>query len=162
MIAMDVDDPRLARMTDPDAWAGNYLPPWRWRLSSGELGPEYGPETLHDYLAAWTRYDESFHSGRGLWDETEIPRVKRKRERARAERADAAPVAAYLCRWSHEVPARELEVYALYYQSGLSRAGVARRLGIDERAVYAALKSLRRRVSAILAARVRASRSGRI
>src|SRR5512146_1849755 len=121
---------------DPSEWNGLLLcPPWRARLPDGRLGPWYGPGSPEEYDARLKDWRDSYAGG-GLWDESEVPKTRQRKERRALDRYDAAPMRAFVRLRSQDLPMRELEVYTLFYVDGLSRAKIGARLGISQITVY--------------------------
>jgi hypothetical protein len=149
-------DSVVSRRADSVWTRSMFMPPWRPRLKSGELGPEYGPVTPSHWHNAWTAWRESRAAG-ALWDE-ETAWSSRPRP-APAEQPTASVflgMEAFLERFGHELTAAELKVASLRWRDRLRPPTIAKRLGMNRPDVAALLRSVIARWTAVCLGRTAA------
>lgn len=139
---------------------GRYAAPWREALPGVERGskdnPRYGPEYLPisprtGRAVAQSSAERDWAEGHGyvgsagLWDhERELAEGSSSPVRApRAERYDAAEMAAYVERHGPRMTAHEWEIYTYFWCQRQSYATIAAKLGRRQERVYEAIKRLR-------------------
>ena len=117
--------------------ASMLLPPWRDRLATGTLGPEYGPKTLRTYERQIARYKD--------WS---------YRKPSREARLHADELIAFMrledgTLRTEGIPESELLVYLLVYEQGHSIRHAARNRQLSRETVRSYLRRLKARARAV-------------
>src|SRR5262249_27097437 len=114
-----------------------FSPPFRMRLATGHLGPEYGPT---DWSGAWRRWRES-RAGGGLWDMEAACASRPPKPRE----PELMPHEEFLRRYGHRLTPAELVVGTLYWRDRLKPHVIRQRLGMKAPDMRAVLHSVIRR-----------------
>lgn len=122
--------------------AGLYVPPWREKLTNGELGPFYGPQSqaVLDKLISY--HNTSIHGG-GIWDYDEEPDLIVSKTRKRIGREDSKEIDRFVYLNSGSLSLRELEAYTLYFVEEKSAGSCAKIMGCKRQTVYDFVQNLR-------------------
>lgn len=124
-----------------------YLPPWRLRLAdSGELGPEYGPDSAGAIHRMYEEWSTRRASG-SLWDDDlgRHPSIMKRQTTNDATRYDSAEALAFLRAHGATLPTREAQAVTWFY-SGKSVGRIATDLGVKQPTVRTYIQRFRERM----------------
>lgn len=123
-----------------------YCAPWRDRLSTGKLGPEYGPS-----MSMFSQ-DISDYNLRPFWDPEEDANCRAKvlRPKKVLVRKDAQEMANFIRLRGHTLTPRELEVYYAFFVDMLSYGWGANKLRMQKGHFTEMVRTLRRKMNKML------------
>lgn len=110
--------------------------PWRQRLPSGELGPEYGPRTpgaLHRAVEIFRCETRGGIGSESLWDAEEAARSSGRAPAtcvSEVVRADAAEMVLWLEAAGHRLPERQLQAASMAWRDRMSIGRIAKAMQV--------------------------------